>query len=579
LRLTRVLIAVVLLIAAGAYFVAKRANQPVPSPELTSNEVVAGGVLRVNYRSEPSTYNRYVSPRAPEDGIARLTQATLVRLNRTTGQVEPRLAREWTSSPDGLTWILKLRDDVQFSDGTPFTAADVVFSFQALYDPAVESAIATSLRINNQPLQVRAMDAHTVSVIFPAPYGPGISLLDALPILPSHKLKAALEAGKFHDAWSLATPLSEIVGLGPFVLTEHVPGQRLVLTRNPRFWLKDSRGRQLPYLDRLEIQFIADQNTEVLRLQSGELDLMSGPVRFEDLSALKKLEVQKQVGLHSAGVSIGPDLLWFNLVPNAPSVRGRPWLQKEELRKAISLGVDRQVIVNSVFLGEAVPIAGPITPGHGEWYSADVARPVFDRDAARRALASAGLTDRNGDGLVDDQAGRTARFTIFTDKGNTVREHSATVIEEQLRQIGLQANVLPMEGRSMYQAFGKGEYEAIYFGVDSDSLDPGRNGDFWLSSGAFHLWNPGQLKPATTWEGEIDRLMTRQASSLDGRERRQLLMDAQRVLAEHVPALYFAAPKVILATSARVRGVMPSVLAPNILWNADTLSVTGPPAK
>ena len=243
------------------------------------------------------------------------------------------------------------------------------------------------------------------------------------------------------------------------------------------------------------------------------------------------------------------------------------------------MAVDRQALVNSVFLGEAVPIAGPITPGHGEWYAADAVRPVFDRDAARSALASAGLTDRNNDGMVDDATGKTARFSILTSKGSTVRERSAAVIQEQLRQIGLQADVVPMEIRSMIDAWSKGEYDAIYFSMESDSFDPGRNGDFWSSSGAFHVWNPGQAKPATTWEGQIDELMTRQATSMDSAERRRLLNDAERVLAEHMPALYFAAPKVILATSARVRGVTPSVLAPYILWNADVLSVTGPPAK
>ena len=84
------------------------------------------------------------------------------------------------------------------------------------------------------------MDAHTVVIVLPAPYGPGISLLDAVPILPRHKLKAALDAGTFRDAWGLSTPLTDIVGLGPFVLKEYVSGQRLVLTRNPRFWLKDA---------------------------------------------------------------------------------------------------------------------------------------------------------------------------------------------------------------------------------------------------------------------------------------------------------------------------------------------------
>jgi peptide/nickel transport system substrate-binding protein len=220
------------------------------------------------------------------------------------------------------------------------------------------------------------------------------------------------------------------------------------------------------------------------------------------------------IKLHTAGVSIAPDLLWFNLASNSPAARHRPWLQSEGLRKAISMAIDRQDLVNRVFLGEAVPIAGPITPGHGEWYVADAVPAVLDRDAARRALAAAGLTDKNNDGMVDDAAGKTARFSILTPKGSTVRVRSAEVIREQLARIGLLVDVVPMEIRSMINTWSTGEYDAIYFSVEFDSFDPARNLDFWSSSGSFHVWNPGQAKPATTWEGQIDELMTRQATSI-----------------------------------------------------------------
>jgi ABC-type transport system substrate-binding protein len=177
-----------------------------------------------------------------EELVARLTQATLVRLNRTTGELEPRLARDWKPSPDGLTWILTLVEGVTFSDGTPFTSADVVFTFQALFDPKVKSEIASSMRIDGKPIQVRALDPATVEIVLPAPYGPGLSMLDSIPILPRHKLAAALEAGTFRDAWGTTTPVSEIVGLGPFVIQEYVPGQKLVFARNPKFWDMDDGG-------------------------------------------------------------------------------------------------------------------------------------------------------------------------------------------------------------------------------------------------------------------------------------------------------------------------------------------------
>jgi peptide/nickel transport system substrate-binding protein len=126
---------------------------------------------------------------------------------------------------------------------------------------------------------------------------------------------------------------------------------------------------------------------------------------------------------------------------------------------------------------------------------------------------------------------------------------------------------------AMIERYMSGDFEAMYFYVAPDSFDPARNLDFWLSSGGFHFWNPGQPAPATEWEARIDDLMQRQATTMDTGERRQLFAEVQRILADHLPILYFAAPEVTYAVSARVRGAMPSVLQPAILWNAERLSV------
>jgi len=462
---------------------------------------------------------------------------------------------------------------VVFSDGTPLTSADVVFTFQVLYDPRVKSEIASSVLVGGKPLQVRALDEHTVVIVFPAAYAPGISLLDAVPILPAHKLRAAFEAGTFRDAWGVTTPPADIVGLGPFVLHEFVPGERLVLARNPKFWMHDASGRQLPYVDQLEIQFAPDQNTEVLRLQAGASDLMTDRVRVEDLASLQALAASGRVTLHPAGVSISPDVLWFNLDPASAAARERPWLRLEEFRQAVSQAVNRTALVNTVFLGEAEEIAGPITPGHGEWFLADLRNPPFDPAAAGKTLTAMGFLDRNGDGFRDDKSGRTISFSLLTSKGNSVRERSAAIIQEQLRLAGVKVDVVPLETRAMIGQWGAGDYDAIYFAIEFDSFDPARNLDFWLSSGPFHFWHPNQASPSTTWESHIDALMTRQSTTLDPVVRKALFGDAQRLLAEHAPALYFAAPKVTIATSARLQGVSPSVLAPSVLWNAERLYI------
>jgi peptide/nickel transport system substrate-binding protein len=532
----------------------------------------AGGRLVATYRTEPNSFNRLVHAQAPVELVSRLTQASLVRLNRVSRTIEPRLARSWTTSPDGLTWTMSLVESATFSDGTPFTAADVVFSFRAVYDEAVESPIASSLQVDGQPLTVRALDAHTVVIVFPAPYGPGIAMLDSLPILPAHKLQGALDAKTFKTAWGVTTPPAELAGLGPFVLREYVPGQRLVFARNPRYWRQDEKGQRLPYLDEIELQIVPDQNGEVVRLQAGEADLMTDNVRAEDIAALRTLERGGKITLSNAGISITPDALWFNLAPSA-AARDRPWLQREELRRAISHAVDRRAFVDTVFLGAGEPLIGPITPGHGDWFVADLPKTDYDPARAATLLQSIGLQDRNRDGLVEDERGRPARFTVLTQKGHLIRERSVSVIQEALRKVGLAVDVVTMDPPTMMGKWRATEYDAIYFGLNFDAFDPGRNAEFWTSSGSFHLWHPGQSKPATAWEARIDDLIRQQSRTLDEGLRRKLFADAQRVLAEHLPILYFAAPRVTVATSARLRGSMPSVLPPPVLWNAEALSI------
>jgi peptide/nickel transport system substrate-binding protein len=520
-------------------------------------------------RSEPRTFNRFVSATSTVDLIALLTQATLVRVNRPTGALEPRLATSWTLDPDGKTYTLQLRPDVTFSDGAPFSAADVMFTFEALYDARVDSPMASGFRIEGQPLRVEAVNDRAVRLIFPTPYGPGLTILDSLPILPKHKLAEALAGGTFKTAWGTSTPPADLVGLGPFVLAEYTAGQRLRFTRNAKFW-----NAPLPRADEVEVQIIPEQNAEVLRMQSGQSDVMYDFARPEDLPMLRDASKTGALKLTDAGVEITPNALWFNLVPGAARAKARPWLQREELRKAISAAVDRQALINTVYLGEAVPIFGPVTPGHGDWYMSDLPKIDYDPARAKTLLAAAGLTDRNGDGLLEDARGQAARFALLTVRGSTIRERSVAVLQEQLKRVGLQMDLVPVELNQMVDAWDKANYDAIYYSINTDSFDPARNSEFWLTGGYFHLWNKQQKTPATPWEATIDQLMHKQATTLDGAERLRIFREMQAIYAEHLPAIYLAAGKATVATSARLTGPKPSLLKPPMLWNPEELSVT-----
>jgi peptide/nickel transport system substrate-binding protein len=534
----------------------------------------SGGKLVVSLRGEPTSFDLLVAARTPEQRVTVLTQAPLVRVNPVTNEIEPRLATSWTASPDQLTWTLRLREGVVFSDGAPFTAEDVAFTFDALNDPKLASPVASALLVAGKPLGVHVIDAHTVAVKFPSPFGPTLRILDGLPMLPKHKLGGALAAGTLRDAWGPSTAVSEVVGLGPFVLTENTPGQAMRFVRNPHYWAVDDRGHRLPYLDEVDVEIVPDQNAETVRLGAGDLDVTNDFIRPEDIAPLRDLAGKGRVTLVEAGVGLDPSALWFNLSSESRVAKDRPWLQREELRHAISLAVDRQAIVDSVYLGLGVPIAGPVTPGYGTWYADAAPVPVRDLARARTLLASAGLSARDASGMLQDATGRPAHFSILTQKGKTERERTGSLLAAQLKAIGLDVDVVLLDPNALLAHLYADDYDAIYFGSVTPSVDPASNLQFWLSSGSFHVWNLHEAQgPATAWESQIDGLMAKQAAMLDEGERHRLFASAQQLFAEHMPALYFVAPKVTIAVSRRLQGVEASIIQPSVLWNIDRLAV------
>lgn len=553
---------------AAAIYLALR---PTPPSEQESR----GGTLRAILRDEPTGFNRYLGRSDnTKEFLVPVLNERLVRVNRATDALEPRLAERWTAEPDGLTYTLFLRPGITYSDGTPFTSADVLFAFEAVYSKDANSAIGTALTIGGKPIEATAPDPMTVRIHFPSPFGPGVRVLDNLPILARHKLEPALRNGTFKDAWGLATPPSEMPGLGPFVIESYLPGRTLTLARNPRYWRKDDRGRPLPYLDRIEFQIVADQNVEILQLESGMVDLMFSDVRPEDYASLRSLEGQGRVRLVDAGTSLDPPMFWFNLDPPSKAADPRRgWLQATDFRRGLSHALDRDAIIKTVYLGAAVPAFGPVTPGNQTWHVADLPRYGYDPSAARGRFDALGLTDSNGDGLLEDEAGRPVRFSVVTNRGNTIRERTVSVMQEQFRKVGVAMDVVALERGALIQRIISRDYDAVYFGAESTSRDPASNLDFWTSGGGFHVWHMGQPKPATDWERQIDELMLEQVSASDLAERKRIFAEVQRIFAENIPVIYVAAPQVTVALGHRVLNATPAPIRPTVFWNADVLAV------
>ena len=164
-----------------------------------------GGRLVYAQRTEPKTLNPATAgDSASREVIQRMT-ADLIHINRQTQKTEPALAKAWTVSPDGLHYVLELRRGLNFSDGKPFDASDVVFSFQVYLDAKVDSPQRDLLILDDKPVTVRQLGPYRVEFDLPKPYAAAERLFDSFAILPRHLLETAWREGKLAEKWGLRT--------------------------------------------------------------------------------------------------------------------------------------------------------------------------------------------------------------------------------------------------------------------------------------------------------------------------------------------------------------------------------------
>ena len=553
---------------------------PVPSraevadPFVTETEGRRGGRLVVALRSEPKTLNPVTALDIASREVIGLTTAPLVRINGRTHDTEPALARSWKISEDGRRYTLKLRPGLRFSDGQPLDADDVVFSFRAYLDPANGSPQRDLLILGETPIAVHRVDAHTVTLDLAQPYAAAERLFDGIAILPRHRLAAAQDGGGLARAWGLDSAPSTIAGLGPFRFKSHVPGQRLVLERNPHYWKVDGAGTALPYLDEIVFLFVASEDAQAIRFQAGETDVVSR-LSAENFAVLSRDQEARGFRLHDLGPGLAYSFLFFNLndVEDLGVVaRRQAWFGQTGFRQAASLALDREGMVRLAYRGHARPLGSHVSPGNRRWVNEALPPPERSIPRARERLAEGGFSWR-GDGTLVDARGEAVEFSVVTSAGNASRLKMATILQDDLRQLGARVHLVPLEQRALIDRILRThDYEASVLALAAGDADPNPELNVWLSSGSTHLWHPGQTEPATPWEAEIDRLMRLQMSTLDHAERKRLYDRVQALVAEHLPLIPLVSPHVLVGAKVGLSNFNPTILRSPTLWNADELS-------
>ena len=537
----------------------------------------AGGKITIALRSDPKTLNPALATDIPTRDIIYCMNADLIHINRQTQTTESALAKSWRISQDGRTYTLQLRHGVRFSDGQPFTADDVIFTFQVYLDEKIDSPIRDLLMVGGKPISVEKLDDYAVRFHLAQPYAAAERLFDGMPILPKHLLESAHQSGNFAKAWSVSAAPREIAGLGPFRLKEYVPGQRIVLERNPYYWKADRSGVHLPYLDELEFLFVPSEDAQVIRFESGDTDILDG-FGAQDYSVLERQASERHYRLYDLGPGLEYNFLFFNLnnlaTKQLPQIaRKQKWFNDVRFRQAVSDAVDRDGIVRLVYAGRAAPLWSQVTPGNKLWTDSSLPHPATSIEHARQLLRSAGFSWR-ADGTLLDAQGNPVEFSILTSSSNAERTKTATIIQDDLSRLGMHVQVVPLDFHAMVdRLLNSFNYEAAVMGIASGDTDPTAEMNVWVSNGSTHLWHLNQTKPATPWEAEIDRLMAEQMITMNYKKRKHLYDQVQQVIEQNAPVVFTASPHILAGAKDRVGNFRPSVLDPYVLWNIEELYV------
>ncbi|MGI9070679.1 MAG: ABC transporter substrate-binding protein [Bryobacteraceae bacterium] len=412
-----------------------------------------GGRLVISQPAEAKTLNPLTAIDGSSREIIGMTTADLIHINRYSQATEAALASSWTVSSDGRQYTLRLRHGVRFSDGHPFDASDVIFTFQAYLDPSIHSPQRELLVIAGKPIRVQKIDDSTVRFDLAQPYAAAERLFDSVAILPRHLLKKLYDERKLAGSWTLNTPPEQFAGLGPFRLKQYIPGQRVILEPNPYYWKTDEKGNRLPYLHQIVVLFTGNADAEAMRFEAGEIDIVSR-LSAANFSALEKYQRTRGFRLYDLGPGLEYDFLFFNLNDLSPNnlssiTLKQSWFRQRAFRQAISSAIDREDIVRVVYRGRASALWTHVTPGNKLWINRTIPHGSHSLAKAREILQKAEFS-WTGDGRLLDARNKPVEFSILHRAGNPNLLQMATLIQEDLKEIGIKVALVPLESRTCW---------------------------------------------------------------------------------------------------------------------------------
>jgi len=586
------LIAVALTIGCG-----RRAAQqaeyhdpnPLPAEPLVYNLSTVGrygGRFVFGETAGPKTFNAPMANEASSNDIDLRLYCSLADFDNITQEMTPLLAKSWEIAPDGMTWTFHLRKGAAFSDSHPITSDDVLFNFQVAYDETLHPSVQDLLKIDGKPFDVSAPDPSTVVIKTPRPIATALEAIGSVYILPKHVLEASFKNGSFGSAYNVSTPPDKIVTSGPWRITQYVAGEKTVLGRNPYWFGVDQQNHRLPYLNELVFVTVPDQDALDLKFRSGEIHALDNP-KPENYRWYQDHQQEGNFTLHDLGPDINTNFFWFNLNKVQKAAKGRnvgdpyvepakyAWFKNPIFRRAVSMSIDRDAMIPSVFFGQGYKNFALATEANKVWHNADIVHYDYNPAEARKLLAGLGWKDANGDGVLEDSQGHPISFTMKTNSDNIMRIGMANFVKDDLAKVGIKVTLVPVDFNTLISNLRNDfDYDSILLGLQSGTPpDPSMMQNVWRSSGLTHYWFISQQKPETPEEARIDHLMDEIVTNQNLAARQQAYREVETIASEQQWAIWLPIRRIKIPISNRFGNLQPSILPHRILWNIDRIFV------
>jgi peptide/nickel transport system substrate-binding protein len=516
-----------------------------------------GGSLTVaTFGSGPKTFNPWASTEVESHGIGQLLFESLIDVDPWTGEHLCRLARSYSVSEDKRDYTFYLRKGLQWSDGQPLTADDVIFTFGTLIKEGFgNQSLRDTLSIDGQYPSIEKIDDYTVKFRTPKPFSPFLASLHGLGVAPKHALEKYTKRPheEFFAVWDVNCHPADMVTSGPFRVERYVPSQRVELVRNPLYGKCDALHRRLPYLDRFTEAIVPDQNSMLVKFYGNELDFLDiRSIRGPDARLMKQREGTGNFKMYNLGSDDGTMFLMFNLNQRKDPQSGKyyvdqikqKWFNNLVFRQAVSHAIDRTSILNNVLRGVGSALYTAESPT-ALYLNKKLKAYDQDLELSKKLLTDAGFKFSHG-WLLDPDNHRI-EFTLNTNAGNSIRDGTCVIIQNDLKKLGIKVNYQPIDFNILVDKTGQSlDWEAVVMGLTGDKIEPYNGANIWKTDGRLHMFDQRlpDSKGVTLvtderpWEKEIAHCFNAAAATFDQTERHKYFDRYQEIVYEQLPFIY-----------------------------------------